>query len=130
MAYQLTSEQYARIYGCTGRSVRNYERDAAPLDDPEDMYHWLWKRRTQPAGFTGKSIEDLLRAYARVAGNAEEREAILCDEISDTLFEMDVRQLIIRWQTPSGGERRLPAEVRGPGFCFPERDPQANRRVV
>ena len=63
MNYQLEREQYARIYGCTPRSVGNYQADDAPLDEPERMYHWLWNRRTQPAGFTGKTLAEIVSDY-------------------------------------------------------------------
>ncbi len=65
MDYRLERDQYAGIYGCTRRSIGNYEQHDAPLDDPEGMYHWLWKRRTQPAGFTGKTVAELTKAYAK-----------------------------------------------------------------
>lgn len=109
MNYQLGRELYARIYGCTPRSIGNYEREDAPLDDPAEMYQWLWKRRTQPASFGSKSVEEIIKAYDRATANAEEREAILCEEITDTVFEIDVRQLIIRCKLLAAEkEGRLP----------------------
>ena len=70
MKYQLTQPQYARIYGSTARSIRTYQSEEAPLDEPLEMYQWLWARRTQPAGFTEKTPEAILAAYEAEADPA------------------------------------------------------------
>ena len=68
--YELEQSQYSRIYGVTERSVRTYQSEDAPLDDPLEMYQWFWKRRTQPPGFSGKTPEELLAAYQAEADPA------------------------------------------------------------
>ena len=119
--YKLERGQYATIYGCTRRSVGNYERDDAPLDDPEGMYHWLWNRRTQPAGFTGKSLEEIIAHYRMAAdappgtdGLAALRTTAMWKELSDLIVDIDEhRRWLILWieddkpPLPPGVEARL-----------------------
>lgn len=96
MSYLLEREQYARIYGCAARSIGNYERDNAPLDEPEAMYHWLCQRRSQPAGFAAKTVEEIASAYAWESSDAGELASILREEIRELMHSIDIDQLRVR----------------------------------
>lgn len=112
MDYRLESEQYARIYGCTPRSIRNYEQSEAPLDEPESMYHWLWKRRTQPSGFAGKTVAELTTAYAKATARGSELDNFLREEIRDCIRSADIDQTIVRCKLLAAEQRGYVPEYR------------------
>ncbi len=114
MAYRLNRYQYARIYGTSPRSVSNYERDAAPLDDPAAMYHWFYSRRSQPAGIVNRTEAQVTADYAAIAAAGDDWERVNArTEMSDHLIEIDLARWRMRhWLKENGHLLRADAPAR------------------
>ncbi len=68
MTYKLTQAQYARIYGVTERSIRTYQRQDLPLDEPGKTVLILLDRKTRPPSFALTPVEQFSFNYNREAG--------------------------------------------------------------
>ena len=50
-----TSEEYAKLYKCSTRTIERAKRDGAPIEDPEAMSAWFAARKNSPSGTGGKA---------------------------------------------------------------------------
>ena len=95
---------YAAIYACSERSIRNYQRDGAPLDDPASMFAWWSSRKNLPKGAAAKGLDAIQEAFAAVAGTATSPAAAAPDEAADSTATGTMN---IPGELPAGAEHEL-----------------------
>lgn len=88
MPYKLTQSQYARIYGVTERSVRTYQGQRLPLDEPGKTVLILLNRKTRPPSLAATPVEQFSVNYNREAGIEVAPSAARISELESLIWAL------------------------------------------
>lgn len=80
-------EELGRRYKCDPRTIRNYRKEGAPLDDPEAMAEWLAQRHSMPSG-TAEALAD----YDSISDLGEAKVARLIIQCKRDAHKLAVEQ--------------------------------------
>ena len=114
--FKLQQAQYARVYGVTDRSVRTYQKQGLPLDDPGKMSLHLLSRKVRPPGFQMMSPELIRLNYNREAGIETPPAPCRIDQLEELIFlyweaANDIRAFIREHNLPN--QEEIEAELSG-----------------